>query len=232
LVVSVLGEDGLEVEEGLFTDVLVLVWVLGPLAAPPVAVATPSPRSSNHCGRGLVLALGTSSTAAAIANVDVDVDGDVEGEVAVVLDRDNGLTVGLEAGFVDGVVDASANVGGSKEEAKADDKSSNPVSNPVSVIDALNVAAPVPTPEPEPASTLTPANWVCSGLVGFAGCQDPFEPANMLKMKETDGGSVCAGVRERLVEGRRGFGGGSFVYHPAQFIDRETREENKKTTNE
>jgi hypothetical protein len=90
-----------------------------------------------------------SSAAAAV----VDVDADVEGQVAVVLDRDNGLTPGHEDGFVGEVIDASGNVGELKEQARADNKSSNSVSKPVSVVGALNIVTPVPVPEPEPAST-------------------------------------------------------------------------------
>jgi hypothetical protein len=82
---------------------------LGPLAAPPLVVATPSPRSNNHSSRGLVLTRGMSGAAAVAVDIDVDFD-DVEGQVAVVLSRDNGLTLGLEAGFVDKVVESRRRV--------------------------------------------------------------------------------------------------------------------------
>jgi hypothetical protein len=155
LCLLVLGEDRLEAEEGLVTKALVLVWVLDPLAAPPLDVGS---RSSDHSGRGLVPALSTSGTSGAVADVDADVDdAEVGREVAVVLDRDSGLTLGLAAGSVDGVVDVSANVEESKEQASADNKSSSSVSEPTSVVDALNVAASVPAPDPEPP-VLTPAD--------------------------------------------------------------------------
>jgi hypothetical protein len=63
--------------------------------------------------------------------------------------------------------------------------------------------------------------------VGFAGCQDPFGPVNVLEIEETDGESVCIGVRERLVERHDGFGGGSVVYHPVH-----RSRNNRKTTKE
>jgi hypothetical protein len=91
--------------------------------------------------------------AAAVVDVDTDAEADVERQVAVVLDRDNGLTLGHEAGFVGGVIDASGNVGESKEQAKPDNKSSNSVCKLVSVVGALNIVTPVPAREPEPAST-------------------------------------------------------------------------------
>jgi hypothetical protein len=95
----VLGGDELEVEEALVMDMLVSVWVFGSASCTSSRRCHSIPRSSNHSGRGLILALGTSGAAAAV------VDADVEGEVAAVLDRGNGLTLGLEAGFLDGVVE-------------------------------------------------------------------------------------------------------------------------------
>jgi hypothetical protein len=68
--------------------------------------------------------------------------------------------------------------------------------------------------------------------VEFASWQEPFEPVNVLEREETGGEPVWIGARERLVEGRGGFGGGSVVYHPVQFLDREITERNRITTNE
>jgi hypothetical protein len=214
-----------------------------PLAARAVDAGAPSPRSSSRSSCGVVLALGTSGAVAAVMDVDADVDADVEGEVVVVLDRDDGLTVGLEAGLVYGVVDASANVGESKERARSDNQSSSSVSKSVSVVIAFNVVTPVPGRER--VSALCPADGVRVSCGLPAASHSYHSSFNMLEIEETDDDSVCVRVRERLpelvnagvrpvalVEGRGGLGGGSFVYRPAQFIDREITERNRKTRSE
>jgi hypothetical protein len=117
------------------------------------------------------------------------------------------------------------------------------VSKPVSAVIAFNVVTPMPGPEP--VSALCPADGVHVSWDLPAASHSYHSSFNMLEVEEADDDSVCVRVRERLpelvnagvrpvalVEGRGGLGGGSFVYRPAQFIDREIIETGKRGAND